>query len=195
MIVCACQVIEQRTGIIEQIEAAAEELKSNGEREGWLASADPLVREVSKDVNGPLLEMLAEAINFHDCECIELFRKGCPLASLLSCHFCFALAHVTNAQVGVLPCSGNGTPVTAAAASSCDELRAQRLTNNLKVLERLREDEHAQSLFATCVADAAKGRMTPPSVATAQVLSDFTVSPRFGVHQGGKDILSLRFPF
>ena len=84
MILYGPQVIEQRTSLIVQIEAAAKELESSGERGRWLASADPLVREVSKDVNGPLLEMLADAIDFHDRDCIEFFRKGCPLVSLLS---------------------------------------------------------------------------------------------------------------
>lgn len=93
---------------------------------------------------------------------------------------------MTAAKVGALHCSGNGTPVTAEEAISCDELRAQRLTNNLHVLERLREDEHAESLFATCVDDAEKGRMTMPSLVTEQVIADFSASPRFGVHQGGK---------
>ena len=89
--------------------------------------------------------------------------------------------------------SGNGTPVTAEAAISCNELRAQRLTNNLHVLERLREDEHAESLFATCVDDAEKARMTMPSLVTEQVVADFSVSPRFGVHQGGKVFLLCAF--
>jgi len=84
VVLCGPQVIEQRTSLIEQIEAAAKELESSGERGRWLASADPLVREISKDVNGPLLEMLADAIDFHDRDCIELFRTGCPLVSLLS---------------------------------------------------------------------------------------------------------------
>ena len=84
VVLCGPQVIEQRTSLIEQIEAAAKELESSGERGRWLASADPLVREISKDVNGPLLELLADAIDFHDRACIKLFRTGCPLVSALS---------------------------------------------------------------------------------------------------------------
>ena len=40
-------------------------------------------RQVAAGVNGPLLEMLAEAAEWHDKAAIELFRTGAPLFGLL----------------------------------------------------------------------------------------------------------------
>jgi len=39
--------------------------------------------QVAAGVNGPLLEMLADAAQWHDKAAIELFREGAPLFGLL----------------------------------------------------------------------------------------------------------------
>ena len=37
--------------------------------------------QVCKEVNGPLLELLAKAINYHDLECLDLLKKGGKIVS------------------------------------------------------------------------------------------------------------------
>ena len=38
-----------------------------------------MTRDLTHEVNGPLLEFLAEYINVKDSECVNYFRSGAPL--------------------------------------------------------------------------------------------------------------------
>ena len=40
--------------------------------------------DIANEVNGPLLEILVQAVNYHDVKCPELFRSGAPLALSLT---------------------------------------------------------------------------------------------------------------
>lgn len=103
------RVNEERECIMRQIEAAAFEMREHGQCTGWLKCADGLTKQVagvlffchrpllcvlggvqvSKEVNGPLMEMLADTCRHHDKEAAQLFRKGGPLVSPFDC-FVFA---------------------------------------------------------------------------------------------------------
>jgi len=65
-----------------------------------------------------------------------------------------------------------------------EELVHGRGEGNQLVLRKLREDAHAQALYATCVDDAKLGRMTWPEVLDVAVVGGCNLSPRFGIHQG-----------
>ena len=109
----AAEVNEYREKAILRIEAFARELRRSGQSADWANADDPRLREAADGVNGPLLvscgifchafvfvvcicacqERLAKYIKFHDCACVEMFRRGAPL-------------------VGKLVCSGNGRRLT-----------------------------------------------------------------------------------
>ena len=100
-------------------------------------------------MNGPLLEALAREIDYHDVECIEMFRVGAPLVGVatlwvVGCWFLWAPFR----QVGELPLAGNGVAnkVLEAAISEA-ELQCMRDDSNSEVLARLREDQHAEQLL------------------------------------------------
>ena len=94
-----------REDIISRIEAQAQLLRATGMCEAWFAGADPAVvsvqhlrlsrhsnsfahtylfAQVAGEVNGALLELLAEKIGYHDKECVNLFRRGAPLVKCFS---------------------------------------------------------------------------------------------------------------
>ena len=110
----AAEVNEYREKTILRIEAFARELRRSGKSADWANAKDPNLRKAADGVNGPLLvscgvfclalyfvmwmcacqERLAKYIKFHDCACIDMFRRGAPL-------------------LGKLVCSGNGKRFTA----------------------------------------------------------------------------------
>ena len=145
----------------------------SGESRRWYSEADDAVIRVASGVNGALLEQLARATNYWDCECVEFFRKGAPM-------------------YGVLPVSGNGVPQKFAAASSVEELLSSALANNCKLVKSLKEDKHSQALFETTCNDAALGRMTFPVPVSDLDLSKVLLAQRFGVEQGVKDDGSVK---
>ena len=88
-----------RMQVAEQFQALGEQLRRDGQVEAWARDADPKLALVSfgiqlacglaglgtvqamSGVNGPLLEVLAHLIQYHDRESIELLRNGGPLVS------------------------------------------------------------------------------------------------------------------
>ena len=90
---------EARLEIIERIEKLGRELRADGSVERWFWEADGTLAEVCctvlslpccaalhacclqamAGVNGPLLELLAQTIDYHDCEAIDLLKDGGPL--------------------------------------------------------------------------------------------------------------------
>ena len=77
------ETIKGRNDTIELIEALGKKYKAEGTCEKWFEGADPVVRQVSATVNGPLMEELARIIDYHDPGVCDLFRKGCPLVRFI----------------------------------------------------------------------------------------------------------------
>ena len=121
--------------------------------------------QVSSQVNGPLLEILADSCGFHDRACIELFRKGGDI-------------------IGPLACSGNGTPIDVNFSYDVSKLIEQRPVRNEKLIEKVRVDEFAGELLAQTIADAKLGRMSEPVSVDDVDLCGISVCQRFGVLQG-----------
>jgi len=69
------------------------------------------VCQVSDGVNGLLLQQLAFITGYDDAECVQFFRHGAPF-------------------VGMLPCSGIGTPRHGVTEQSAEVLREQAQTSN-----------------------------------------------------------------
>ena len=72
---------------------------------------------------------------------------------------------------------------------SMEQLAADRVSNNARVLERLSADVNDVALMRACMEDTTLGRMTAPRVLEgAGMLADSVhVSPRFGVAQEKSD--------
>ena len=198
----ARKVVDEREALIAQIEETGAEMKRAGLAEAWLACADEGAAQVasrqchqfarlclhscqvSATVNGPLLEMLAkacllasarrsnrlahlfQAIDYKDAACVDMLRYGAPI-------------------IGQLPqFHGGGQKVAAPEKVDLEAFDAKAPAINMRVLAKLREDEHAANLHRACLQDAQKGRMTPPVLATAEHCMEFVLSPRFSVEQG-----------
>jgi hypothetical protein len=80
----ANEVMTQRAETMQAIEQFAEELTANGQRRAWSETVkDPELRRFAKEVNGPLMEILAQRIKYHDRECVDLFKTGATLVGKL----------------------------------------------------------------------------------------------------------------
>ena len=106
---------------MRRIEDRANMLRSDGSCHDWLADADPSIRTISTNINGPALLELAREINYHDPGCVQLFHKGGPL-------------------VGSLTLSGNGVLLDPCPAPSLsvETLVADRFAQNNSILDALR---------------------------------------------------------
>ena len=79
------EIIAYRNKLADWIDSRAAHFRDSGEADRWLEEADPVVRQVSKGVNGPLMEVLAKAIGYHGPDVIQFFRTGAPLVCLFVC--------------------------------------------------------------------------------------------------------------
>ena len=160
---CPADVVAGREAVTRAIECEGAELRESGAVERWFAGADAHVRQVAREVNGPLLERLARRSDFHDPGAVELFRRGAPF-------------------VGLLPCSGNGVPIAQPVAPRKRELLADVEGRNRRVLARLRDDERGSELLAQARKEAAEtGRISAPVPVEEVDLSSILLSPRFPV--------------
>ena len=70
------QVREFRENALARFREIARDLRDGGAVDHWMRHADPAVREVAKEVNGPLLEVLATMAEHPDMDAIEFFREA-----------------------------------------------------------------------------------------------------------------------
>ena len=80
----ACESPARITGaqaILAGILDANRLMRESGECARWLEGADEELKNVVKDVNGPLLQALLEASGYEDVSCVELLRVGWSLRS------------------------------------------------------------------------------------------------------------------
>ena len=70
------EAMAEREAIINALEKAAKGMRNRGDCKRWLAHADCDVKRLSRTVHGPMFEYLADRINFHDAECVQMFRNG-----------------------------------------------------------------------------------------------------------------------
>ena len=160
----AAEAMVARESMMSAIEEDAKRLADSGAKAAWLARADPQVREVAKDFNGPLFELLLKACSHVDQGCAELFRVGAPL-------------------YGVLPVAGMGTPQASRAHQSVEQLRETCLEGNKAILSKLTEDVHSDELYKQTVEEADVGRMSRPCLLHDVDLSSVRLSKRFAVAQ------------
>ena len=70
------EVRDAREAVVCAVERLAAKLVKSGQVDRWFGDADAGVRSVSKSVNGPLFELLAQRAAYEDSGCIDLFREG-----------------------------------------------------------------------------------------------------------------------
>ena len=58
--------------------------RDSGECKRWMAPASHATRRLAATVNGPLMQQLAEEIEFWDLACVEMFRHGATLCLSIS---------------------------------------------------------------------------------------------------------------
>ena len=138
----------------------------------WMASSDPCVQQISCDVNGPLIQTLLDRIEFHDKDCVNIFKHGVPIA-------------------GDLPRQG-GEDNKLNASLSISELWSQLHVRNIETVKKLREDKHASELYLDMKAEAQQGRMTDPKPLQAKDLECCLLAKRFSVEQGTRSDGSLK---
>ena len=73
------------------------------------------------------------------------------------------------------------------------ELHKLREGTNMELVRSLKEAEHADTLFNSCIEDQKMGRMDSVRPVANRDLALITLSPRFGVEQGA--ILCQRLPY
>ncbi len=117
---------------------------------------------MSRSINGPLLEALAESTQFADAVCVNSFRKGAPLMDKLAFagERLYMMEWVCNAVVLLVP--GNGPAKKFPDHKSIQRLHESRAERNVQTLKRVREDVHSNELLQKTLGDAEEGRMSPP---------------------------------
>jgi len=133
-----------------------------GEAQKWRLRASETARQILAEVNGPLLEHMIAVTDYSDHRCADALIRGAPIA-------------------GRLPVTGNGTLKEFRCSHTLEELRANAPESNRQLIASLREDEHALSLYESCVKDAKLGRMTHPQPCGMDGPEGKILSPRHGV--------------
>ena len=168
--------------------------RRDGSCRRWLAKSDVHVREVSATVCGPLLAKLAVETQFHDSECVDLFRTGAAVR--LAKFRCLCHMSLTGAELFGDMQGGNRGPQDGVAQGMdvpfLSWSRVQCEESNRELLASLREDANAVALHAVTLEDAALGWMSDPVAIDAVDLGSVRLVPRFGVEQGLKEDGSVK---
>ena len=144
---------------------------------------DATVGYISQRVHGPLMQALAKSVNYHDTAVVDLFRDGAPLLGELQRQLLLQPRRMS--QFAQLFCrAGLGLEVPYDATPQ-KELHKLREGTNMELIRSLKEAEHADTLFDSCIEDLRTGRMDSVRPAASRDLALITLSPRFGVEQGG----------
>ena len=146
------------------VENLGSQLRKSGKCEAWFVGADPDVRQIAHDVNGPLCEASVAECAYEDPLVAEVFRTGAPLN-------------------GDMPVCGIVKPSTeGSSAHDVEALRNEIWRSSKMVAKELRmnafEEFHVQ-----VEGDARPGWMAAPTKTSGSLL-DTRAVPRIGVHQG-----------
>ena len=166
------EAFELRERIVTEIEARGQQLWKDGTVTEWFRNADPLVKDICRDVNAPLMTELANKIDYNDKSCVECFREGAQLAGVLP-------------DVGGDKCKGKAT-------MNVEELRKTCRHRNEQTIRNLKADKHAEFLLEEIIKDTEAGRMSGPYDVEACEIDNIVIAKRFAVEQGVKDDGSIK---
>ena len=178
-------IIHQRDVVTNRIVRLGEQLRESGQCTQWFEGADPTVKHISRDVNGPLCEFVVAECGYGDKQVAEVFRKGGPL-------------------YGNMPVCGLGPEVAKQAKDSVRksgrfaarekvrirEHRIEDLWNdaersNMLLADELKSDAFEQEFHTLVSKDAAEGWMSKPIPFSKDAFQARAV-PGLGVQQGFK---------
>ena len=77
------EVIAKREAMVKQLEQANQTQKKTHASEDWFKGCDPLVRKAAQNVKGALFQQLLVATDYHDVDCVNLFRRGAKMTGKL----------------------------------------------------------------------------------------------------------------
>ena len=161
------EIIDFREKATRNIEKCGRELWKNGATTEWMAHADEEIRNVSKTVNGPLMEMLAKATDYKAPQDVQMMRLGAPILG----------------EIPAAPCCATRAHKKAGEP---EDLRRECRHRNEQLLASLRQDPHCDFLKEKSDEDAGLGRMTPLVPATEVNLDEALLARRFSREQGVK---------
>ena len=168
------EVITKRDAMIKTLEQANNEQRKAQGCENWFNGCDPLVRKVTEDVNGALFQQLLDATDYHDIDCVNLFRRGAKM-------------------VGPLHRSGVGGPMQKNAMGEWqsdndpEKLKGNIESSNKKLKQTLKEDQHHEKLLGLVKTEWGLDRMTEPVIGGSELPSGVLFHPRFAVEQTKAD--------
>ena len=135
------QEMVEREAKIKAIEQLAEEMKTNGTKNAWFEYTlcpfqmcsdtsnsgrsknikDPALRRFAKEVHGPMMELLAKKADYHDRECVSIFKTGSPIVGKLTRTVC-CMRTPTRIFSTFSVRTGNGKPIEKPPTRSVEEL-------------------------------------------------------------------------
>ena len=169
----ADEVNSYRLKIVETVENLAALYQREGRCEEWFNGADRIVQEVSRGVNGPLLEELVAKTLFEDKAAPNTFRTGAPLVG--------ALAPIDGCPTHEYP-----------EPASHEDLAVSAKQDNRALLETMREDKHGDFLDKQTTEDAENKRMSYPQEMETVDFAAVRMARRFSREQGLKPDGSLK---
>lgn len=176
-LLCACgrwqegksadEIIRQRNEATDRIVNMGRVMRESGRCDQWFDGAEPGVRHIARDVNGPLCEAVVAECGYEDQAVAEVFRKGGPL-------------------YGDMTECGIGTAVDEdSSARDVEDLRKDVWGSNKLLAKELRKDAFEEEFHQLVLKDAAQGWMSEPAKASEAFLQARAV-PGVGVQQGLK---------
>lgn len=168
------EVIAKREAMIAQLKRANDTQRKTQACENWFKGCDPLIRKATKNVNGALFQQLLIATDYHDVDCVNMFRRGAKM-------------------VGPLHRSGVGDPIKKDTMSEWqvdndpNDLKGNIESSNKKLRQTLKEDQHHKKLLGQVKTDWGLNRMTEPIIVDCELPDDTLFHPRFAVEQTKTD--------
>ena len=155
-------VIREREYIITEVEKAGTVMWKSGRCADWFNGSNEQVKQVAQTVNGPMCHDFAAACNHSDTNIADIFRHGGQL-------------------YGAMPSSGIGvTKAEASAVGDIETLRSACRDSNSHLMDSIREDPHENAIHELACADAVKGWMSYPILASQCDLAEVRAVPRAG---------------
>ena len=174
------EIVQERETIMSNLEAAGQAMWGKGLCAEWLRGGDANAAKVSATVNGVMMADLCRAVDFHDFECVEMFRAGESLFVCVRCRsIVIACVCLTGGSLyGLLEQCGLGAFMPGEPDGSIRDVRATSDRSNAYLLSKLRTDAFEDELHRLTCADAELGRMSWPEEARCVDLSSVRLCPR-----------------
>ena len=203
--VLAWQAAREREAIVRAIEDMGARFRCDGTTAKWLENADKEIAQVAVCTTASCIHLSSVTTGFkghqwsvahcprHDHWLSRASKRSGVEHHWSEAHSFYMVFHVSCdcLQVGKLSFAGNGKRIEMISDMSEEQLRQNWADTNAKMLERCKEDSHADKLLQACQDDWQKHRMTEPKLLEMSDLVRGSFSPRFSVEQGEHILLGV----